>query len=49
MVLLAKGIQTEVYQLMEVLCCSLGPEGKEGAPPTERRGELRKEKINYRC
>lgn len=45
MILFAKEIQAEVYQLPEVLCCSLGPEGKEAAPPTELRAELRKEKL----
>ena len=42
MILFAKEIQTEVYQLTVVLHCSLGPEGKEAAPPTDLRGELRR-------
>lgn len=45
MILVAKDIQTEVYQLAVVPCCSLGLEGKEAAPPTNLRGELRKEKL----
>lgn len=44
MILCAKGAQTEVFQLTEVLWCSLGLEGKEAAPPTDLRGELRKGK-----
>jgi len=33
------------HQLAVVLRCSLGPEGKEAAPPTDLPGELRKEKL----
>lgn len=44
MILCAKGVQTEVFQLIVVLWCGLGPEGKEAAPPTDLQGELRKEK-----
>lgn len=35
----------EFTSFTELLRCRLGPEGKEAAPPTELRGELRKEKL----